>query len=255
MVTWRNYLPHNANAVNEMLTPYDKLLNRKRKWSPVQTTAGKLQDGAEETLLRALAMRHMELPVGDFIKEALKREVPETARDLLVSNIRDEERHDLALSYIANAHSVDEKAESEAKRIRDAWIEHPDHTVLKAMVAERAIFFVILPFFRFNGDAGMRTVSADISRDEQVHVAGHSLVCRELGLTISPSLDKLRKATINWVMSPLKSSSQKYLDKNFWLEQSDSLMYSGRAEGLLETKRARMPSFFEHANPNLPKYA
>ena len=245
---------HNANAVNEM-NPYNKLLNRKRKWSPVQTTAGPVQDGAEETLRRALAMRHMELPVGDFIEEALKNEIPETARELLVSNIRDEERHDLALGYIAKAHGVDAKAESEAKRIREAWIQHPDHTVLKAMVAERAIFFVLLPFFRFNGDAGMRTVSADISRDEQVHVAGNSLVCRELGLTISPSLDKLRKATISWVMAPLKSSSNKYLDKKFWLEQSDSLMYSGRAEGLLETKRARMPAFFEHANPNLPQYA
>ena len=245
---------HNANAVNEM-NPYNKLLNRKRKWSPVQTTAGPLQDGAEETLLRALAMRHMELPVGDFIEEALKNEIPEAARELLVSNIRDEERHDLALGYIAKAHGVDAKAESEAKRIREAWIQHPDHTVLKAMVAERAIFFVLLPFFRFNGDAGMRTVSADISRDEQVHVAGNSLVCRELGLTISPSLDKLRKATISWVTAPLKSSSNKYLDKQFWLDQSDSLMYRGRAEGLLETKRARMPAFFEHANPNLPQYA
>ena len=245
---------HNANAVNEM-NPYNKLLNRKRKWSPVQTTAGLVQDGAEETLRRALAMRHMELPVGDFIEEALKNEIPEAARELLVSNIRDEERHDLALGYIAKAHGVDAKAESEAKRIREAWIQHPDHTVLKAMVAERAIFFVLLPFFRFNGDAGMRTVSADISRDEQVHVAGNSLVCRELGLTISPSLDKLRKATISWVMAPLKSSSNKYLDKKFWLDQSDSLMYSGKAEGLLETKRARMPAFFEHANPNLPQYA
>ena len=237
------------------MTPYDKLLNRKRKWSPVQTTAGKVMDGAEETLRRALAMRHMEVPVGDFIQEALKNEIPETAREILVSNIRDEERHDLALGYIAEAHGVDEKAEQEAIRIRDAWISHPDHTILKAMVAERAIFFVLLPFFRFNGDAGMRTVSADISRDEQIHVACNSLVCRELGLTISPSLDKLRKATINWVMAPLKSSSNKYLDRKFWLDNSDSLMYSGRAEGLLETKRSRMPAFFEHANPNLPKYA
>jgi hypothetical protein len=238
------------------MNPYQKLLNRKRTWTPVQTTAGKLVDGAEETIFRALAMRHMELPVGDFIADALNNEVPEAAVGLLQSNIKDEENHDLALGYIANAVGVDEKAEAEAKRIRQAWVEHPDHTVLKAMVAERAIFFVLLPFFRFNGDAGMRTVSADISRDEQVHVATNSLVCRELGLTVSPSLDKLRKATIAWVMQPLNpQASNKYLNKEFWLQQSDSLMYSGKAEGLLETQRARMPAFFEHANPNLPQYA
>lgn len=237
------------------MNPYQKLLNRKRKWTPVQTTAGQLVEGSEETIFRALALRHMELPVGDFIEEALRNEVPKNAVELLTSNVRDEENHDLALGYIANAIGVDPVAEEEAKRLRAAWIEHGDHTLTKALVAERAIFFVLLPFFRFNGDAGLRTVSADISRDEQVHVATNSLVCRELGLTVSPSLDKLRKATIAWVMQPLKQSENKYLDKQFWLDQSDSLMYSGKAEGLLETQRARMPAFFEHANPNLPQYA
>lgn len=237
------------------MNPYQKLLSRKRTWTPVQSTPGELKQGSEETIFRALALRHMELPVGDFITDALKNEVPEASRDLLRSNIKDEEKHDLALGYIANALGVDEKAEAEAIRLRDAWVSHPDHTVLKAMVAERSIFFVLLPFFRFNGDAGLRTVSADISRDEQVHVAANSLVCRELNLTVSPSLDKLRKATIAWVMQPLKRSENKYLDRQFWLDQSDSLMYSGKAEGLLETQRARMPAFFEHANPNLPQYA
>ena len=236
------------------MNPYQKLQARKRKWTPVQTTAGQLVEGAEETIFRALAMRHMELPVGDFIKDALG-EIPELSRDLLRSNIKDEENHDLALSYIANALGVDAKAEAEALRLRDAWTAHPDHTVLKAMVAERSIFFVLLPFFRFNGDAGLRTVSADISRDEQIHVSGNSLVCRELGLTPSASLDKLRLATINWVMQRLGKSANKYLDKKFWLNASDRLMYEGKAPELSETKRARMPAFFEHANPNLPQYA
>ena len=237
------------------MNPYQKLHSRKRTWTPVQTTAGTLVEGAEEAIYRALAIRHMELPVGDFIHDALKNEVPQMARDLLLSNIKDEENHDLALGYIANAIGVDEQAEEEAKRLRDAWIAHPDHTILKALVAERAVFFVLLPFFRFNGDAGLRTVSADISRDEQVHVATNSLVCRELNLDWSPSLDKLRKATINWVMQPLGNSSNKYLNKKFWLDSSDRLMYEGKAPELAETKRARMPAFFEHANQNLPQYA
>lgn len=237
------------------MNPYQKLLNSKRKWTPVQTTAGAVKEGSEETIFRALALRHMELPVGDFIKDALTHEVPELSRDLLLSNIRDEENHDLALGYIANAYGIDEKAEAEAMRLREAWVSHPDHTVLKAMVAERAIFFVLLPFFRFNGDSGMRTVSADISRDERTHVAANSLVCKELGLTPAPSLDKLRKATINWIMQPLARSEDKYLDKKFWLDASDRLMYEGKAPELAETKRGRMPAFFEHANTNLPQYA
>ena len=238
------------------MNPYQTLLNRKRTWTPVQTTAGQVVEGAEEAIFRALAIRHMELPVGDFITDALDNDVPALAREVLQSNVQDEIKHDLALGYITNSLGVDEQAEEEAKRIRDAWVAHPDHTILKALVAERAIFFVLLPFFRFNGDAALRTVSADISRDEQVHVAVNSLVARELNLEVSPSLDKLRKATINWVLQPLKSNNpSKYLNKKFWLDSSDRLMYEGKAPELAETKRARMPAFFEHANPNLPQYA
>ena len=236
--------------------PYEKLLARKRKWSPVKPTAGKLKDGAEETIMRSLAIRHMELPVGTFITEGLEKTVPENARRLLEDNVKDEERHDLALQYIVDAHGADENAEKEALLLRDAWIAHPDHTITKALVAERAIFFVLLPFFRFSGDAALRTVSADISRDEQIHVASNSLVCRELGLHASPSLDKLRKATINWVLQPLGiNTTDKYLDKNFWLDASDRLMYEGKAPEFSDTQRARMPAFFEHANTNLPQYA
>ena len=238
------------------MNPYEKLMARKRKWTPVQTTAGTCKEGAEETIHRALALRHMELPVGDFITDALANEVPDVARELLLSNVKDEENHDVALGYIANAYGVDAKAEAEALRLRDAWVAHPDHTITKAMVAERSIFFVLLPFMRSNGDAGMRTVSADISRDEQIHVATNSIVCKELGLDISPSLDKLRKATINWVMQPLGiNTTYKNLDKKFWLQSSDNLMYQGKAPELSFTKAARMPSFFEHSNVNLPQYA
>jgi len=236
--------------------PYQKLLERKRTWTPVQPTKGEVKYGAEETIKRALAIRHMELPVGEFIKEGLEKEVPDIARELLESNVKDEIKHDLALGYIVEANGADSQSEKEALLLRDAWIEHPDHCLLKALVAERAIFFVLLPFFRFNGDAALRTVSADISRDEQIHVGCNTLVCAELGLSPSPSLDKLRKATINWILQPLGiNTTDKYLDKNFWLDASDRLMYEGKAPEFSDTKAARMPAFFEHSNVNLPQYA
>ena len=237
------------------MNPYEKLLGRKRTWTPVKPTKGEVRSGAEETIKRALAIRHMELPVGEFISQGLEKEVPEAARTLLESNVKDEIKHDLALGFIVESHGADLNAEEEAKRIRDAWIAHPDHTIAKALVAERSIFFVLLPMFRFLGDAALRTVSADISRDEQIHVATNSLVCAELGLRPSSSLDKLRKATISWVLQPLKNSTDKHLNKQFWLDASDQLMYQGKAPQFADTKAARMPAFFEHANTNLPQYA
>ena len=102
----------------------------------------------------------------------------------------------------------------------------------------------------------MRSASADISIDERLHVSANSLVCRELGLKPSKSLDNLRKATISWVMAPLKKNAEnKTLDKDFWLNSSDRLMYEGKAPDLAFTQAARMPAFFEHSNVNLPQYA
>jgi len=238
------------------MNPYEKLLERKRTWTPVKPTRGEVRSGAEETIKRALAIRHMELPVGEFITQGLEKEVPQSARTLLESNVKDEIKHDLALGFIVESHGADPIAEMEAIRLRDAWIQHPDHTILKALVAERAIFFVLLPMFRFLGDAALRTVSADISRDEQIHVATNSLVCAELGLVPSSSLDKLRKATIQWVLQPLaENNTDKYLSKKFWADASDQLMYQGKAPQFSDTRAARMPAFFEHANTNLPQYA
>ena len=57
------------------MTPYDKLIARKRKWTPVQMTAGTLGEGAEEALMRALALRQLEIPVGDFISNSLKGDI------------------------------------------------------------------------------------------------------------------------------------------------------------------------------------
>ena len=238
------------------MNPYEKLIARKRTWTPVQMEAGKLKEGAEEAIFRALALRNLELPVGDFIASGLKGEVPEAAQEILKLNIIDEENHDRALGFAARAIGTDQAAEKEAAALRKAWEDHPDHTICKAMVLERSVFFVLLPFFRFCGDAGLRTVSADISRDEQIHVATNSLVCRELGLDYSPSLDKLRKATVAWVMQPLKEHNpDKFLAKKFWLDSSDRLMYEGKAPELSVTKAGRMPAFFEHSNVNLPQYA
>ena len=55
------------------MNPYEKLLARKRTWTPVQCTDGPLTPGAEAAIRRALSMRHMELPVGDFVRDALEK--------------------------------------------------------------------------------------------------------------------------------------------------------------------------------------
>ena len=239
-------------------TPYIHLHQRKRTWTPVEVTAGPLVKGGEDVVKRALALRCLEIPVGDFINEAMRGDLPEErgCLKLLQSNVIDEEKHDIALNYAARAHEVPAAFEREAERIRNAWLELDRHPVLKAVVLERSVFFVLLPLFRALGDTGLRTTSADISRDEQTHVAANTLVCEALGLNSDKTLNNLRRATVSWVLQSLQGEcDNKHLSGNFWLKSSDSLYERGKAEGLTETRASRMPAFFEINNVNLPQYA
>jgi hypothetical protein len=238
------------------LSSYTKILNRKRSWTPVQGEKGVLVEGSEATLKRCLALRTLELPVKEMLSQGLEKDLPNDPGVIpaLQSNMLDEDKHDLGLSFVVRAHGVDASAEREAQAIRKAWLAAPEHPILKTAILERSVFFVLLPFFRFNGDMMIRSLASDISRDEQTHVALHGMVAHDLGLSSTEGLNKLRKATVLWAMDLLGTNENKYLDKDFWLKQSDSLYSRGKAEGLADTQRSRMPAFFETSNINLPQY-
>ena len=239
------------------MSNYLKVMSRKRTWTPVAVDKGELKAGSEDSIFRALALRTLELPVKEMLSQGLERDLPNDPGVIpaLTSNMADEDKHDLALSYVVDAHGTNPKYELEAQKIREAWLRDPSHPILKTAILERSVFFVLLPMFRFNGDMGLRSVAADISRDEQTHVLLHAMCAKDLGEITTPALNKLRRATVAWVMDGLTTNTEdKYLDKDFWLKSSDTLYTQGKAPGLADTQRARMPSFFETSNVNLPKY-
>jgi hypothetical protein len=237
-------------------SPYLSMIGKKRPWQATPVDNAPVKEGAEETLFKALALRHIELPVKDLLEQGLDRDLPSTPGviEALRSNQKDEERHDEALNYVAASYGTSAKAEKEVMSILDAWMKHPAHPIHKVSIIERSIFFVALPFFRFNGNIGMRTVSADISRDEQVHCGVHGLVAKELGEKETESLNKLRKATAGWLFEHLGRSEDKWLDKDAWMERSDRLFWEGKAPDMQDSRRSRMISFFEASNVNLPSY-
>ena len=237
-------------------SPYLSTIAKKRPWQAVPVGKGSVAEGSEETIFKALALRHLEMPVKELLEQGLARELPSTPGivEALRSNQEDEERHDEALSYIAAAHGTDAKAEKEVMNILKAWMDHPAHPIHKASILERSIFFVALPFFRQNGDMGMRTVSADISRDERVHTAIHGMVAKELGEEDSQSLNKLRAATAAWLFERLGKSEVQWLSKDFWLRQSESLFFTGKAPEMAVTRSSRQVAFFESPNYDLPSY-
>ena len=243
-----------------MTTNYTDLLAKKRQWTPVRPTYEPVVQGAEDVLARALSLRALEIPVGDFIEAATKKEIPANSLELLKSNVVDEIRHDQALQYAAESFGNRlPNYDKEAAAIVNAWVNAPEHEVLKAMVLERSVFFVLLPILRFLGNSALRTVSSDISTDEVIHVTTNSLFCKDMGIDLTSNLDRLRKTTVAWMVDKVGeatgASQEKYASKDFWISQSDSLLYRGVAPELSETKRSRMPAFFELDNQNLPRYS
>jgi len=236
---------------------YTELLSKKKPWTPTLGKTEQLNEGVEEVIAKALAVRILEIPVGEWIQDATIRENNSLfidAKKLLLSNIEDETKHDVALTMAANSYNItSDRQTKEAGIIANEWINHPDHPLVKAWVIENSVFFVILPIFRMFGDAGLRLISRDISNDETIHVATNRALSKELGYKFSDSLDRLRKKTVDWLVESLDMPG-KYGVPQFWLNASDNLLYSGVEKELSGTKSYVMPAFFEHDNGNLAQY-
>ncbi len=237
---------------------FTEQLSKKRVWTPITPQKNPVKPGSELLIDRALCLRILEIPVGDFIKDASKSDlnIPESGRLLLQSNVEDEIRHDIALE---KAYSVlglnNEKHLQGAEALKDAWINLDAHPILKALVLESSIFFVILPMFRFLGNIGLNITQAEISKDERTHVAANTETCRLMGIDSSKKVDRLRRETIAWITEDLvENLNNQYLDRDFWIRQSDSLYKFGKADGFRETKRAQFLAFFETDALETPQY-
>jgi hypothetical protein len=241
-----------------MTTIYQEVNSKRKQWLPIEPkTIDKADSSAYDLLSRCLSLRLLELPVRDFINDGLSRKditsIGEEGKAALLRNTDDEERHDIALNNCVTVfQDYDPTYEKQASTIVNAWNVHPDHPILKAAVLENGIFFMILPLLRRFGGASLRTTSVDISADEIGHVILHRHVSQELGYKPSTSLDKLRKATVDWIAG---SFSHPQITADKLRSASDNLMYRGIAPELDFTKTFQVPAFFERGNDTLPYYS
>jgi hypothetical protein len=254
-----------ASLINDPV--YTQLLNRKKSWTPPETSNESTIPGTELALDRALCLRGLEIPVGEFIKQGCAKEdnLSKNCLDLLLSNIADEEKHDISLNKLYTSAGLHIKEhETVAEQIVQKWLDLPDHPFVKALYGERSVFFVILPMFRFlsGQNFSMRTVASEISGDEVVHVSTNTRLCRQLKLSPSDELNTLRRDTIAWVVEHLTGElrpetskiDSKYFNADFWIKQSDNLYYDGVAPELSQTQAARMPAMFESSRQQQSVY-
>jgi hypothetical protein len=235
---------------------YTETIARKRPWTPTVGDPDPVREGSELCLQRALACRILELDVADWLETELAwSQLPEPVAAALRSNQADEARHDQVLNMAAAAYGWDPSPEdATSQALRQEWLAHPDPPVVKAAVLESSVFFVILPLLRRFGGVTLRVVSRDISGDETAHAAVNRQLSADLGYTFSPSLSRLRRRTVEWIVEPLRVAGDPQGTPEFWLDCSDSLLERGTAPQLRDTRRASVLAFFEVDNGRIPKY-
>jgi hypothetical protein len=235
---------------------YSNLMSKKRLWSPTMGDKQPVMPGSEGTIGRCLALRVLEIPVGDWVNETQEKgALPEDAIALLKSNVEDELKHDKVLQMAHDTYQLTTPdMQSEANAIALEWLNHPDHPIVKAFVLENAVFFIILPILRKFGGQGLRNAAFDISSDESIHAPGHRAIAKSMGYSFSPSLDKLRDRTARFLVRDLNAPGKLGLPQP-WLAASESLLYKGLAPQLQETQNYIMPAFFESHAADLPQYS
>ena len=235
---------------------YTTAIAQKRPWIPTVGSPDPVRPGAELCLRRCLALRVLELDVADWLEaELAATPLPEPVVQALRSNQADETRHDQVLNLAAQAYGWAGSADDHtASQLRQEWLAHPDHPITKAAVLESSVFFVLLPLLRRFGGVTLRVVARDISGDETVHAAVNRQLSADLGYRYAPSLARLRRRTVEWMVGPLAVSDDPWGTPGFWLEASDSLLERGLAPQLRDTRRASVTAFFEIPNDRLPRY-
>jgi hypothetical protein len=240
-------------------TLYSTVNKRRTVWFPVEpTTKEKFATGTEEFMSRVLSLRHLELPVADFINQGLERKdtaaIGEEGMATLRLNIKDEVRHDQALSNCVNAtENYTPKYESVVRdQLLSEWNTLSDHPILKALTLENGIFFLILPYMRKYGGFSLSTTAGDVSTDETVHVASHRQAVQDLNQRPSSKLNALRRATVQWILGDFNDGTTNLASA---LAISDALYTKGITSQLNWTKSASVPCFFEAENGALPYYS
>ena len=194
--------------------------------------------GVERTISRILSLGlHLELPVGQWVYDARKSEldVPDIARQLLKSNIKDEHAHDRGFRLAAEAYPLLDGDYDEAGAIANEWLSNTEHPLAKAAISEVGIFLVTLGVMRIVGGRSLCTFAARISHDEARHVSTNRSVLFDTGYRPdkpSPSLMKLREDTISWCMDSLDIPEDilgSQINVDYLIKQSTSLIETGEA--------------------------
>lgn len=231
--------------------------SKRRIWQPNNPPPLSETSKAPDTISRCLSLTALEPAVARFINTGLSRSDsskldPELVATLL-QNVKDEERHEVALTRAAAALVGRVDHLIAAEQLIQAWEDLSDNPITKAAVLECGVFFVILPLYSQFGGASLRITSASISGDERLHVISHRAASQAIGARPSRALDKLRRDTVAWISETLGYEVGGNWSKDRMVANSDTLMKRGVSD-LGESRVANVNAPYEISNNSIESY-
>lgn len=197
--------------------------------------------GVWETIELIIASQlELEIPVGDFVLEAVRKDLPagKIWKPLLKSNSADEHRHLQGFEFAEAVYPVSQEARDKCVAIAARWRDAQKryHPLLVPMVLEVGVFLVSLGILRIVGGRALMNLAAQIARDEGRHTTTNVTALLELG--IDPyhppkELDDLRRDTLEVLVEQIDVPEREVGDRlnlDFLIRASDELIYTGDAE-------------------------
>lgn len=195
--------------------------------------------GVQDTIEKILALNYrLELPVGQFVSGALKRELPDYVytQNLLKSNIADEGRHFDGFSRAVQSYGS--RYINEADELGKMWetVSQDGHPLMTPMVLEVGLFLAALGLLRIAGGKSLSTLAAKVSEDEFRHVLTNRTILDLLGeQPFNPPQNKVQllRDTLDWVFSSInipRAFTGVTVNKDFLMKSAFELLYTGLSE-------------------------
>lgn len=196
--------------------------------------------GCKETILKLIALGlELELEVGEFIREAGKRDLPDDPylKKLLQSNIADEAKHFKGFVYAKEVYPVSSQDLTEASNLRIHWQElaQTEHPLLVAMALEIGVFLPFLGCSRLFGGKSLATLSRKIAEDEFRHILTNRTLLDYMGIdawNLPLKVNRLIGETIDWAIAGLnipEAEVDTEFNLDFVLQASRELITTGEA--------------------------
>lgn len=190
------------------------------------------QKAIEACFSRCISLSlQLELPVGSFISAIVEEsKIPITAKQGLIKNILDEEKHEKAFRRISECFKCNEEDKIQANKYRIACVQHKVNPLIKSRDLETIVFIPLQSVLRYySGSESLERVIGFISRDEYRHLNYNWEVSCILDIGFNSDFESLLTSINKWLFEPLKDVP---LDYNFWMNCTSDMLEQGKSKKL-----------------------